>query len=106
MTKIICTHEGGAKQAVKGGVYVRHGAALRPKRLHEGFANQAKVGGVCLRHGTTKPCRHEGGTNPPVRKQGVRIRHGAVVANITCTQGGGASQARVGETVCLGHGAP
>ena len=70
VTKTIRTHEGGAKQVVKVGVCVQHGAALRPKCLHKGFANQAKVGGVCLRHGTAKPCSHEGGTTQGVRKEG------------------------------------
>ena len=57
-----CKSEGCTSGAVKGGIYVVHGA--KTKRCgNEGCANRAVKGGVCVTHGArVKSCSKKGCT--------------------------------------------
>ena len=97
----ICSHEGCAKQVVKGGVCVMHGASKKSCSV-EGCTNQAKKGGVCITHGAKfKRCSFKGCTNQVV-KGGVCITHGAKTKR--CSHQGCTNKVYTGG-VCVTHGA-
>ena len=74
----VCSKEGCANQAVRGGVCIRHGASWTKKQCSsDGCTNKVQIGGVCIRHGAkVRRCSYEVCTNVVV-KGGVCRRHGA-----------------------------
>lgn len=100
----ICSRQGCANLARKGGVCIRHGA--KEKRCSvEGCTNKAQTAGVCDRHGShRKICSVEGCTNNS-QQGGVCKRHGAKVKiRDKCSREGCECYAVKGG-VCWKHGA-
>ena len=66
----LCSIDGCKNGVVKGGVCVKHGAAVAPRKKcsHDGCSNNAQKGGKCIRHGAeVKECSHDGCTNIVVK---------------------------------------
>jgi len=82
----LCSVDGCGSFAKQGGVCIRHGAKLKPRKQRpklcsvEGCGSFAKKGGVCVRHGAKlkprKLCSVEG-CGSFAKQGGVCIRHGA-----------------------------
>ncbi|KAK1743965.1 hypothetical protein QTG54_005562 [Skeletonema marinoi] len=98
------TTEDCTNQARDGGMRVRYGAKVKPKKCSsEGCTNRVVQGGVCTKHGAKiKQCSFEGCTNL-AQNGGICKRHGAKVKR--CSSEGCTNQARSGGGVCLRHGA-
>ena len=56
----LCSYEGCTNYPQKGGVCVKHGAKVYPKRCsRDGCANRVVKGGVCVRHGAHRNANDE-----------------------------------------------
>ena len=111
-----CEEEGCTNYVVNGGLCIRHGAIVAPKKkcTIEGCTNNAYNSGVCIRHGAKKKngkeirrrCSAEECTNF-IQKDGVCMRHGAKVTKqirSKCSEKGCTNFAQIGG-VCVRHGA-
>jgi len=97
----LCSSEGCAKYAQKGGVCIRHGAKVKRCNV-EGCTNYSINGGVCIRHGAkVNRCSFDGCTNIVV-KGGVCIKHGAKVKRCNVE---GCTNYSINGGVCIRHGA-
>jgi len=97
-----CSADGCTNHSVKGGVCIRHGAKVNPKKCSsEGCTNFVVNRGVCIKHGAkfnVKRCSSEGCTNK-AKQGGVCKWHGAKVKVKRCSSEGCTNIALKGRTV-------